>query len=181
MSQSILIIDDDAAFCRVLTRGLERRGFQVASALNIEQALREFTQLKPDGVVLDLRLGEESGLSIIAELKQLHPQSHILLLTGYASIPSAVEAVKRGAINYLPKPATVDDIVQALSLGNTPHLSPATENPAEPSVLSVRRLEWEHIQRVLNENNGNVSETARQLGMHRRSLQRKLAKRPVLK
>jgi two-component system response regulator RegA len=173
-----LIVDDDTAFSRILARGLEARGYKAAIANDSEQALSASKQVSPRYVVLDLRLGEESGLGLIAEIKQQAPQAEILLLTGYASIPSAVEAVKRGASNYLQKPASVDEILAGFERVAS---LPASSEPTSEEPPSVRRVEWEHIQRVLADNDGNVSETARQLGMHRRSLQRKLAKRPVVK
>jgi two-component system response regulator RegA len=124
--------------------------------------------------VVDLRLATDSGLRLIPPLIAAHPGIRILLLTGYASIATAVEAIKLGAVHYLPKPAGVDDILQALGRSEGDPDAPAPEEP-----MSVDRLEWEHIQKVLAENDGNLSATARALKMHRRTLQRKLAKRPV--
>lgn len=173
-----LVIDDDLAFCRILSRGIESRGFKSATAHDGDSALSACETLKPQYIVLDLRLGEESGLGLIAGLLKRAPATEILLLTGYASIPSAVEAVKRGAANYLQKPATVDEILAGFEQASS---QPAPTETATEELPSVKRVEWEHIQRVLADNDGNVSETARQLGMHRRSLQRKLAKRPVVK
>lgn len=173
-----LIIDDDLAFCRILSRALAARSFKAEVAHSGETALSLCKQIAPRYIVLDLRLGEESGLGLIAELKQIEPRAEILLLTGYASIPSAVEAVKRGAANYLQKPATVDEILAGFDQAGS---LPAESEASAENLPSVKRVEWEHIQRVLADNDGNVSETARQLGMHRRSLQRKLAKRPVVK
>ena len=157
---------------------MSARGYQTEVAHDGESALANCKSVQPQYVVLDLRLGDESGLGLIAELKQSAPAAEILLLTGYASIPSAVEAVKRGAANYLQKPATVDEVLAGFKQAPSPVASEGTNSDELPS---VKRVEWEHIQRVLADNNGNVSETARQLGMHRRSLQRKLAKRPVIK
>ncbi|MFT5063422.1 MAG: two-component system response regulator RegA [Gammaproteobacteria bacterium] len=173
-----LIVDDDSVFCRILARGLAARGHEAAIAHNSQQAIAACKQLAPTHIVLDLRLGDESGLGLIADLKELTPTAEILLLTGYASIPSAVEAVKRGAANYIQKPATVDEILAGFGPATC---LPSTGESAGAALPSVRRVEWEHIQRVLSDNDGNVSETARQLGMHRRSLQRKLAKRPVIR
>jgi two-component system response regulator RegA len=128
--------------------------------------------------VLDLKLGDENGLRLIPELQALVPEIRVLLLTGYASIATAVEAIKRGAHDYLSKPVDADAVVRALLDGDTnagdDELIDAPEAP-----LALRRLEWEHIQRVLTECDGNISETARRLGMHRRTLQRKLSKHPV--
>lgn len=175
MSAQYLIVDDDETFASVLQRALLRRGLAAAIAHNHAQALSQARSLRPSHVVLDLKLGTESGLELLEPLLAMHPQTRILLLTGYASIPTAVEAMRRGAVNYLPKPADADQILAAFD----PETSPPAGIPEDPP--SLRRLEWEHIQRVLAENNGNISATARALGMHRRTLQRKLQKRPGLK
>jgi len=169
-----LLVDDDATFCQVLTRALERRGFSTLSAHDLDSALRLAREHQPRHAVVDLKLADQSGLQVISALKTLLPAIHIVMLTGYSSIATAVEAVKLGAINYLCKPASVDEILNALALsaGN-----PAVELPEQPP--SVERLEWEHIQKVLRDFDGNISATARALGMHRRTLQRKLQKRPV--
>ena len=169
-----LLVDDDGTFSAILERALTRRGNSVACASNGEQAAAQCSAASFDRVILDLKLEQESGLSILQQLKQLQPQMDILILTGYSSISTAVEAIKLGAINYLCKPASADEIVAAFE--NT---EANAQVPMEDSPPSVNRLEWEHIQRVLNENQGNISATARSLGMHRRTLQRKLQKRPV--
>lgn len=173
----VLLIDDDEVFVHVLGRALGTRGFEVASAHDGSSALARCADFQPRYIVLDLKLGGESGLALIPRLTAARPNARILLLTGYASIATAVEAIKRGAHDYLAKPVDADQVVQAL-LG--------TANPASASTASLpdappplKRLEWEHIQRVLNECEGNISEAARRLGLHRRTLQRKLAKRPV--
>ncbi|OIP10516.1 MAG: two-component system response regulator [Betaproteobacteria bacterium CG2_30_68_42] len=169
-----LIIEDDALFGRVLARALARRGHRVALAATVEEALRLAPELAPERVVLDLNLAGASGLPLIAPLLAIVPECRIVVLTGYASIATAVEAIKLGATHYLAKPADVDAILAAFA-----PQPPGTQAapPAQP--LSVRRLEWEHIQRVLAEHDGNISATARALRMHRRTLQRKLMKRPV--
>jgi len=174
---SFLVIDDDEVFSDILTRGLTRRGYQVQQAHNAEEALRCANQQKFAQITVDLHLGSDSGLSLVAPLRDLQPDARMLVLTGYASIATAVQAVKDGADNYLAKPANVEMILSALQ-GDASALQAeaAIENPAP---LSVARLEWEHIQRVLAEHGGNISATARALNMHRRTLQRKLAKRPV--
>lgn len=174
MPERVLLIDDDADFLAVLERGFRLRGHAVRTAANAVQARQQACAHAPDCVVVDLKLAGESGLELIAELRALIPGARILMLTGYASIATAVEAVKRGADNYLAKPAGVTEILQALRAGDAPV---AVIEPVRP--LSLPRLEWEHIQRVLNEHAGNISATARALKMHRRTLQRKLAKRPV--
>ncbi|MDG2501858.1 MAG: response regulator [Porticoccaceae bacterium] len=166
-----LLVDDDAIFSSVLARMLERRGDQAITAANSEEAAARCDQ-SIDRVVLDLKLEQESGLSILQQLLTIQPDVQVVILTGYSSISTAVEAIKLGAFNYLCKPASVDEIVVAFE-------NSAGEVALEQSPPSVSRLEWEHIQRVLNENAGNISATARSLGMHRRTLQRKLQKRPV--
>ena len=177
-ARPLLIVDDDATFARVLARALGSRGFEVLSAAHAEDARALSHRHRPLYCVLDLKLGEENGLRLIPELHALVPDMRILLLTGYASIATAVEAIKRGAHDYLTKPVDADAVVRALTDddGGAPDDEPL-DAPEAP--LALRRLEWEHIQRVLTECDGNISETARRLGMHRRTLQRKLAKRPV--
>jgi two-component system response regulator RegA len=171
----ILIIDDDAVFREVLARALARRGLTPLLAENGETACRLLQEQAVDYAVLDLKLGNESGLHLLPQLLRLQPGLRLLVLTGYASIATAVEAVKLGAVNYLPKPAEPDEILAALAVDAGLPASAVLETPP----MSVDRLEWEHIQKVLAETEGNVSETARRLGMHRRTLQRKLQKRPV--
>lgn len=173
MSEYILIIDDDEAFCRTLSRSLTRRGFRVQAVNNAQSAVEQSRQATFDRIVLDLKLGDASGLRLLPQLKQNQPDAALLVLTGYSSIPTAVEAIKRGAMNYLCKPADADNILAAFEGSEDTDADFAAERP------SVKRLEWEHIQATLKENNGNISETARQLKMHRRTLQRKLQKRPT--
>ncbi len=170
-ARRLLLVDDDASYRQVLARALARRGERVSEAADIAGALAAVASQTFDGIVLDLRLGEDSGLHALAALRQAQPGSRILLLTGYASIATAVEAIKRGADNYLPKPAQVDEILAALFETGAAANVPTT--PVHP-----RRLEWEHLQRVMAEHEGNVSAAARALGLHRRSLQRKLGKKP---
>ena len=171
---SLLLVDDDDTFCRVLGLALSRRGFAVATAYDSATAVRLAAVDPPEYAVVDLNLAGDSGLLLIPKLLALEPATRILVLTGYASIATAVEAIKLGAVNYLPKPADADQVVAALTVSSDTVLMPVNARP-----LSVNRLEWEHIQRVLGDNNGNISATARQLNMHRRTLQRKLAKHPV--
>lgn len=171
-----LLVDDDEAFVQVLTRAFQRQGFSTCSATSIEQAQELAAQHRFQRAVVDLKIADTSGLSLIAELKHRQPELEIVMLTGYSSVATAVEAVKLGAINYLCKPANVSDILQAFThIEGNPEIDIPNERP------SIDRLEWEHIQTVLAENNGNISATARALGMHRRTLQRKLNKRPVRK
>ena len=170
----LLLVDDDATLREVLARALTRRGFEVRTAASGEEALPLAREWRPGHAVVDLKMEGMSGLALVPELKALNPEMHILMLTGYASIATAVEAIKLGATHYLPKPADADEIVAALG-----RASGDAALPVEAEPLSVDRLEWEHIQKVLAENDGNISATARALKMHRRTLQRKLAKKPV--
>ena len=171
---SLLLVDDDPTFCRVLGLALGRRGFAVATAHSGAAALQQARTARPEYAVVDLNLAGDSGLGLIPQLLALDPAIRIVVLTGYASLATAVEAIKLGAINYLAKPADADEVLAAFAVTAGDPDAPVSSRP-----LSVNRLEWEHIQRVLLDNEGNVSATARQLGMHRRTLQRKLAKRPV--
>ncbi len=170
----LLLVDDDETFCSVLSRALEKRGFQVRVAHTTAEALNDIQNCPPEYAVIDLKLPDQSGLMLVSKLKALDEHARIVVLTGYASIATAVEAIKLGAMYYLSKPADADDIMAALHRASGDESAPVSERP-----LSVERLEWEHISRVLSENQGNVSATARALGMHRRTLQRKLNKRPV--
>ncbi len=174
----LLIVDDDVTFTQVLARALGSRGFSSETAHDADSALALVRRLQPDYCVLDLKLGEHNGLQLIGQMRRLAPGMRILLLTGYASIATAVEAIKRGAHDYLSKPVDADAVVRALT-GESEHEADDELPEAPDGPLPLRRLEWEHIQRVLNECEGNISETARRLGMHRRTLQRKLAKHPV--
>ncbi len=176
MTGSVLVIDDDETFNAVLSRALRRRGYEVASALDAPAALAAAHAAPPAAAVLDLNLGSASGLSLVQPLLDIAPQCRIVILTGYASIATAVEAIKLGATQYFAKPVEVEAIVATFA-ADTPASAEAMPVPAIP--LSIGRLEWEHIQRVLLENDGNISATARVLRMHRRTLQRKLSKRPA--
>jgi len=169
-----LVDDDDAAFCATLARVLTRRGHKVVTATNGVDAVQHCQLSTIDRAILDLKLDRESGLVILQQLRLLQPNIQIVILTGYSSIATVVEAIKLGAINYLIKPASTDDIVSAFE-----QVKGNIEAQVQEVPSSANRLEWEHIQRVLKENNGNISGTARNLGMHRRTLQRKLLKRPV--
>jgi len=173
-TQSILLVDDDTVLTQVMQRAFTRRGYNVTTANNIDDALSALGERQFNKAVVDLKLAQESGLTLIPQLKAQQPQMEIIMLTGYSSIHTAVEAIKLGATNYLCKPADADDILQAF--GKT---EGDTEADIQTNPLSVNRLEWEHIQKVLAEHDGNISATARALGMHRRTLQRKLQKKPV--
>ncbi|GAA6152439.1 response regulator transcription factor [Pseudoteredinibacter isoporae] len=173
-AEKLLLVDDDEIFLHVLQRAFKKRGFDVHTANTITEALALCEHCMFSRAVVDLKLAEESGLHLIDKLKQKQADLAIVMLTGYSSISTAVEAIKLGALNYLCKPADADDILHAFeqAQGNA-NVEISNQPP------SVNRLEWEHIQRVLNEHDGNISATARALGMHRRTLQRKLQKRPV--
>ena len=173
MSQTILIIDDDDVFAQTLKRSFSRRGYEAWTANNIGEAKEHFLK-HPYFAVIDLKIDDESGLSALNLLLESSPETKALILTGYSSISTAVKAIKLGAQNYLCKPANTDEIIKALTNPDT-----ITDTVIEDNPISVDRLEWEHIQRVLNEHDGNISATARALNMHRRTLQRKLQKRPV--
>lgn len=171
--ERLLLVDDDDTFLGVLARAMRKRGFEVMCAASIDEALRKAKKSVPANAVVDLKLQAESGLDLIPQLIQINPDMNIVVLTGYSSIATAVTAIKRGATDYLSKPVTAGDVTKALA-GES-----ATNIAGEPSPMSVERLEWEYIQKVLKENDGNISATARSLGMYRRTLQRKLAKKPV--
>jgi two-component system response regulator RegA len=174
LKTDFLIVDDDPTLAGMLERVLQRRGFSTISVSDAMQALQLSSSTVFDRAIVDLKLGNDSGLPLIRELKLRQPDMAIVMLTGYSSISTAVEAVKLGAVNYLCKPADTDEILAAF--GEQKQLL-STEQTYTP--LSIDRLEWEHIQKILQENSGNISATARALGMHRRTLQRKLHKRPV--
>jgi len=171
---SIIVVDDDIVFCDALARSLIKRNYEVVVAYNLSelQAISNLSDIK-FGIV-DLRLGEDSGLKVIKYLLDANPDMNILMLTAYASIATTVEAIKLGAKNYLTKPVSIEEILEKLTVQ-----AASLETPIEDSHLSVKRLEWEHLQKVLLEHNGNVSAAARALNMHRRTLQRKLQKKPV--
>ena len=171
--RSLLLVDDDPAFLQVLSRALTKRGYAVTTAETAEQAVERVGESVPRYALVDLKLAESSGLDLVPELVAIDPDMTIVVLTGYASITTAVTAIKRGAANYLAKPVTVDEVISALH-----EKAPAGDPAPEYNPMSVERLEWEHIQKVLEENDGNISATARSLGMYRRTLQRKLAKKP---
>lgn len=167
----LLLVDDDQAFRQRLATTLERRGFNVVAAGGIAEARRLASQARPGYAVVDMRLEDGNGLDLVADLRALRPDVKIVILTGYGNLATAVAAVKTGAVDYLAKPADPDDIVKALTAG----AGERPEPPTEP--MSADRVRWEHIQRVYELCDRNVSETARRLKMHRRTLQRILAKR----
>ncbi|MBA4131209.1 MAG: two-component system response regulator [Hyphomicrobium sp.] len=169
--RSLIIVDDDRAFLQRMVRAMEQRGFLVRSAFTVSEGIDLVRQSPPAFAVIDLRLEDGNGLDVIAELTRVRPNARIIVLTGYGNIATAVTAVKLGAVDYLAKPADADDVTDAL-LAPPNSKAPPPENP-----MSADRVRWEHIQRVYELCNRNVSETARRLNMHRRTLQRILAKR----
>ena len=173
---SVLVVDDDVRFAETLARALERRGWVTSVAHTIDGALAAARARTVDAAIVDLRLGNEDGLELIKPLHALGERIRIVVLTGYASLTTAVKAIKLGADDYLAKPVTASAVVETLQRG----VMSAAATPAGPRAepMSPRRLEWEHIHRVLAEHSGNLSATARALKMHRRTLQRKLAKKP---
>jgi two-component system response regulator RegA len=171
----MLIVDDDETLLSVLSRVMSRRNFKVFTATTGKQALELCEQEEPEYISLDLKLVEETGIQLIPKLKALNPNCKIVMLTAYASIATAVDAIKLGAHQYLCKPVDADQLLAGFDDTDSQVSSGAIQ--AQPT--SVKRLEWEHIQQTLQNNQGNVSVTARELGMHRRTLQRKLQKHPV--
>jgi len=170
----LLLVDDDLIYCEVLEEALSDHGFSVTVAHDVPSGLKTLTLSHPDFAIVDLKMPGPSGLELVSKLHELSPKTNIIVLTSYASIATAVEAIKLGATHYLTKPADADEIVAAFNRQEGDSEIPVAEKP-----ISVNRLEWEHIQKVLAECDGNISKAARQLGMHRRTLQRKLQKRPV--
>jgi two-component system response regulator RegA len=170
----MLIVDDDEIFRERLGRAFRERGFDVLTASNYEEAMDQARAEAPDMAVVDLRMPGPSGLELTRDLHALDPTMRIVVLTGYGSIATAIEAMRLGAAYYVSKPADVDDILAAFARAESPPLEPSPEYTAP----SLARAEWEHINRVLTDCGGNISEAARRLGIHRRSLQRKLRKYP---
>jgi two-component system response regulator RegA len=170
--RSLLLLDDDGALRSRLGRALEARGFQTIQVGSVSDALAAVAERAPAFAVLDMRLEDGSGLAVVDALRESRPDARIIMLTGYGNIATAVAAVKAGAVDYLSKPADADDVVNALLAAETGGQPPPPENP-----MSADRVRWEHIQRVYELCAHNVSETARRLNMHRRTLQRILSKR----
>ena len=172
--QTILVVEDDDAFRSILVQALGSRGYEAQGVADAAAAIASARRDSPEMAVVDLRLGDESGLDVVRELKAIDPSTTIVVLTGYGSIATALESIRLGAAHYLTKPTDVDHILAAFDRGLSarPRDLP-TETP------SLARVEWEHLQRVLTDCDGNISEAARKLGIYRRSLQRKLLKHPV--
>jgi two-component system response regulator RegA len=171
---TILVVEDDDAFRTILVQALEARGYDALGVPDAKSAITAAREDSPEMAVVDLRLGDNSGLDVVRELKAIDPSTGIVVLTGYGSIATALESIRLGAVHYLTKPTDPDRILAAFQRG-------LAARPRDLSIdtPSLARVEWEHLQRVLTDCNGNISEAARELGMHRKSLQRKLAKRPV--
>lgn len=169
---NVLLLEDDQAFADALTRNFSKRGHKVSHVNNL-QSLAAIQQQMPhfDLILLDLKLEQETSMAAISPLRDAFPESKIFMITAFASIATTVDAIKQGADDYLPKPLSSADILTA-------YFSDKENSPVAEEVFSPKRIEWEHIQRVLASNNGNVSQTAKQLNMHRRTLQRKLQKKP---
>ena len=169
--KSLLIVDDDNPLRDRLARAMEKKGFQVKQAENVQKGISQAKSSPPAFAVVDLRLGDGSGLEVVKEIQRLKKDSRVVMLTGYGNIPTTVAAIKAGAIDYIPKPADADDVESALLAFPGAKAIPP-ENP-----MSADRVKWEHIHRVFELCNRNVSETARRLKMHRRTLQRILSKK----
>jgi two-component system response regulator RegA len=172
--QTLLVVDDDPSFCRITKRAMEARGFAVRVALDVEHAIWMAEDDPPEYALVDLKMPGASGLALVQKLKQLDNATCIVVLTGYASIATAVEAIKLGATHYLAKPARAEEILAAFR-----RVEPRTDVPISEDPMRIGQIEWEHIQKVLVANQGNISATAKALGVHRRTLQRKLSKRPL--
>jgi two-component system, response regulator RegA len=173
-ARRLLLVDDSFAFRERLARAFRERGFEVRTAGNYDEAMEKAPEFQPELAVVDLRMPGPSGLELLRDLKKQNEAIRVLVLTGFGSIATAIDAVRLGATNYLPKPADADDILAAFQRGDG-DVSTTPETVHE--VPSLARAEWEHIHRVLADCGGNISEAARRLGIHRRSLQRKLRKR----
>ena len=172
---SILIVDDDEVYRNRLGRAFVDRGYDVRTASDYDTAVAAATEDSPELEVVDLKMPGKSGLELVQALREIDPSTKMIVLTGYGSIATAIDAVRLGATYYLSKPADADDIVAAFARGEAPPLTPPETEYRAPSLA---RAEWEHINRVLSDCGGNISEAARRLGIHRRSLQRKLQKYP---
>ena len=170
-NKSLLIVDDDNPFRERLARAMEKKGFEVIQAEGVKKGIESVKEKAPAFAVIDLRLNDGNGLEVVKQIQVLNTTSRIIMLTGYGNIPTAVAAIKEGAIDYLAKPADADDVEKAL-LADPDKKAQPPENP-----MSADRVKWEHIHRVFELCNRNVSETARRLKMHRRTLQRILSKR----
>jgi two-component system response regulator RegA len=175
-TRTILVVDDDETFRNRLIRAFRERGLDAQGATSVEAAVTAASSESPEMAVVDLRMPGGSGLDAVRELKAIDPATKVVVLTGYGSIATALESVRLGATHYLTKPADADEILAAFERGKD---SPDATSRIEHEAPSLARAEWEHIQRILTDCGGNISQAARSLGVHRRSLQRKLSKRPA--
>ena len=177
---SVLLVDDDTRLRSRMARAFEERGYEAQQADGHDEALAIAHEESTEFAVVDLRMPGKSGLDVVRELHQIDPSTKIVVLTGYGSIATALEAMRLGATHYLTKPADVDEVIASFDRDHSePGDAAAPENGAEPETPSLARVEWEHIQRVLTDCDGNITKAAERLGIHRRSLQRKLAKFPT--
>ncbi len=175
LAKSIMLVDDSIVLRDRLARAFQERGFEVAVAGDYDEALTAFSRAPTDLAVLDLRMPGKPGLTLLQELKKISPNTKFLILSGFGSIATAIDAIRLGATNFLPKPADAEDILNAFARGDSEMDPPDAED--ELPVPTLAQAEWEHIHRILSDCGGNISEAARRLGIHRRSLQRKLRKR----
>ncbi len=175
---SILIVDDDEVYRNRLARAFVDRGYDVRTAGDYDSAVTAASADSPELAVVDLKMPGKSGLELVKALREIDPSTKTIVLTGYGSIATAIDAVRLGATYYLSKPADADDILGAFARGEAPPLDPPGADSTDYRAPSLARAEWEHINRVLSDAGGNISEAARRLGIHRRSLQRKLQKYP---
>lgn len=173
--QNILVVDDDEVFRERLAQALVRRGFSVRCANGYDSALRELLSFTCEVALVDLKMAGKTGLELLQSLRSTYPTTQVIMLTGYGSIATAIDAMRLGAAHYLSKPVDADDVMTAIGRLDANPLQPDTNEFEAPSLA---RAEWEHINRVLSDTGGNISEAARRLGVHRRSLQRKLQKYP---
>jgi two-component system, response regulator RegA len=178
---SILIVDDDEVYRTRLARAFTDRGYDVRTGGDYDTALAAANEDSPELAVVDLKMPGKSGLELVKALHEIDPSTKTVVLTGYGSIATAIDAVRLGATYYLSKPADADDIIGAFARGEAPPLDPPLPDSGDYKAPSLARAEWEHINRVLSDSGGNISEAARRLGIHRRSLQRKLQKYPPAK
>lgn len=174
----LLIIEDDKAFAATLARRLTKQGFECQERHQADEALHACHQFRPEYLILDMKIASDNGLTLIKPIRALLPNIRIVLLTGFASIATAVEAIQMGADDYLSKPVDTQMLLKALKGKDTEQADVVPVAESEKT-MSTERLEWEHIHQVLSSNDGNISATARQLGMHRRTLQRKLQRKPA--
>jgi two-component system response regulator RegA len=178
---SILIVDDDEVYRNRLARAFTDRGYDVRTGADYDTAVAAANEDSPELAVVDLKMPGKSGLELVKALHEIDPSTKTVVLTGYGSIATAIDAVRLGATYYLSKPADADDIIGAFARGEAPPLDPPLPDSGDYKAPSLARAEWEHINRVLSDSGGNISEAARRLGIHRRSLQRKLQKYPPAK